>query len=533
MAARVFNVLARNGSKRGHRAAKGVACRRGYCSGSSNLNGDICSVPLSQPVPWVPSPHYATTKEDIYDTKVTTLETGIRVASQNKFGQFCTIGVLIDSGSRYESAYPSGITHFLEKLAFSSTPRFPNRDAILQQLERHGGICDCQGSRDTLIYAVSAETKGLRQVIEILSDVTLKPLIKQEELEDSRAAIAFELESLDMRPDPEPLLVELIHAAAFRGNTLGLPKICPEMSLPLIDQSMLYTYMKNYHTPERTVLAGVGVEHDTLVDLAREYFVQNTPIWNENPNLIIKSREGLDLSLAQYTGGMVQVEKDLSDVSLGPTPMPELAHVVLGLESCSHRDPDFIAFCVLNMLMGGGGSFSAGGPGKGMYTRLYLNVLNRYHWMYNATAYNHAYVDSGVFCIHASAHPTELKELVEVIVKELVNTQYGLSQMELNRAKTQLQSMLLMNLESRPVVFEDIGRQVLATGERLPPSHYFDEIGKITQDDIERVAQRMLRSPPAVAALGNLTQLPTYETIQAALASKDGKMPKRFSLFRQ
>lgn len=95
--------------------------------------------------------------------------------------------------------------------------------------------------------------------------------------------------------------------AAFRGNTLGLPKICPEMSLPLIDQSMLYTYMKNYHTPERTVLAGVGVEHDTLVDLAREYFVQNTPIWNENPNLIIKSREGLDLSLAQYTGGMVQV----------------------------------------------------------------------------------------------------------------------------------------------------------------------------------------------------------------------------------
>ena len=31
-------------------------------------------------------------------------------------------------------------------------------------------------------------------------------------------------------------------------------------------------------------------------------------------------------------------------------------------------------FCVLNTLMGGGGSFSAGGPGKGMYTRLYLQV---------------------------------------------------------------------------------------------------------------------------------------------------------------
>ncbi len=71
-------------------------------------------------------------------------------------------------------------------------------------------------------------------------------------------------------------------------------------------------------------------------------------------------------------------------------------------------------------MMGGGGSFSAGGPGKGMYTRLYTNVLNRQHWMWSATAYNHAYSDSGLFCIHAAAHPSQLRELVEVIVKEFV-----------------------------------------------------------------------------------------------------------------
>lgn len=45
------------------------------------------------------------------------------------------------------------------------------------------------------------------------------------------------------------------------------------------------------------------------------------------------------------------------------------------------------------------------------------------------------------------------------------------------RAKTQLQSMLLMNLESRPVIFEDIGRQVLATGHRKRPQYFIDEIG--------------------------------------------------------
>jgi processing peptidase subunit alpha len=36
---------------------------------------------------------------------------------------------------------------------------------------------------------------------------------------------------------------------------------------------------------------------------------------------------------------------------------------------------------VLTYLMGGGNSFSSGGPGKGMHSRLYTRVLNQYHWV--------------------------------------------------------------------------------------------------------------------------------------------------------
>ena len=96
-------------------------------------------------------------------------------------------------------------------------------------------------------------------------------------------------------------------------------------------------------------------------------------------------------------------------INPGPTPLPDLAHISIGLETVPYDEPDFFAFTVLNTLMGGGGSFSAGGPGKGMYSRLYLNVLNRYHWIYSATAYHHSYSDSGLFCIHASAHPSQVK----------------------------------------------------------------------------------------------------------------------------
>lgn len=54
--------------------------------------------------------------------------------------------------------------------------------------------------------------------------------------------------------------------------------------------------------------------------------------------------------------------------------------------------------------------------------------------------------------------------------------------MELERAKTQLKSMLMMNLESRPVIFEDVGRQVLSTGKRKLPHELCHLISEYWKD---------------------------------------------------
>ena len=63
--------------------------------------------------------------------------------------------------------------------------------------------------------------------------------------------------------------------------------------------------MNSYYDPSRVVLAGVGVDHDDLVNMAEKYFITKPPIWREN-NLIDPSK-GADNSIAQYTGGMVTV----------------------------------------------------------------------------------------------------------------------------------------------------------------------------------------------------------------------------------
>ncbi len=139
----------------------------------------------------------------------------------------------------------------------------------MSQLEKYGGICDCQSTRDTFLYAASVDSRGLEATVDILGEVVLRPQITDEELEMVKMAIRYELEDAQLRPDQEPLLVEAIHAAAFKGNTLGLPKMCPEENIDSITRQTLMTYMRNYHSPDRMVLAGVGVEHDHLVEFAQ------------------------------------------------------------------------------------------------------------------------------------------------------------------------------------------------------------------------------------------------------------------------
>ena len=57
----------------------------------------------------------------------------------------------------------------------------------------------------------------------------------------------------------------------------------------------------------------------------QKYFADEKPTWSSGSGNI-----NVDQSVAQYTGGLVKIDKDLSNASLGPTPMPELAHLSIG-----------------------------------------------------------------------------------------------------------------------------------------------------------------------------------------------------------
>eukprot|EP00962_Isochrysis_galbana_P053823 scaffold25318_cov117-Isochrysis_galbana.AAC.3 len=169
-------------------------------------------------------------------------------------------------------------------------------------------------------------------------------------------------------------------------------------------------------------------------------------------------------------------------------------------------------------MMGGGASFSAGGPGKGMYTRLYTNILNRYPFVTAASVFNSFYNDVGVFGVYGATSASCMGQLVSVLCKEMAGMGSGVSSEELARAKNQLKASLVMNLESRPILLEDIGRQVLSYGAYTPATELVAKIEKVSAADLARVAKKVMASPPSVAVYGDTTSVPRYDVIAKQFA---------------
>ena len=131
-----------------------------------------------------------------------------------------------------------------------------------------------------------------------------------------------------------------------------------------------------------------------------------------------------------------------------------------------------------------------------MYSRLYTNVLNQHGWVESCVAFNHSYTDSGLFGIASSCAPSHVAQMLEVMCRELKSlgdeTGYAaLNEVEVQRAKNQLRSSLLMNLESRMVELEDLGRQVQVHGRKVCVKEMCKKIEDVSVKDLRRVARHV------------------------------------------
>ncbi|MBX6743633.1 MAG: insulinase family protein, partial [Acetobacteraceae bacterium] len=394
-----------------------------------------------------------------------------------------SFGAYVGAGTRNETADENGVSHFLEHMAFKGTER---RDAaaIAREIENVGGHLNAYTAREQTAYYCRVLKEDLPLAVDIIGDILTHSTFIPEELERERGVILQEIGQSNDTPDD--IIFDHFQATAFPNQPMGRPTLGTEDVIKAMPREALTGYMRHHYGPSRMVIAAAGaLEHETLLDLVKQHFADLPDVAPPEPEP------------AFYAGGEFREHRDLDQV-----------HIVLGFPGTSYTDRLHYPTLLLSTLLGGG-----------MSSRLFQEIREKRGLVYSIYSYANPFKDGGVLAIYAGTGEKEAEELVPVTLEELRKVQRDVTQEELDRAKAQFRSGLLMSLESTGSRTEQLARQLQVHGRVIPVEEIKAKIAAVTIEDVQEAAAAAFRARPTLATLGPASKVPNLATIAEKLAA--------------
>jgi len=152
------------------------------------------------------------------------------------------------------------------------------------------------------------------------------------------------------------------------------------------------------------------------------------------------------------------------------------------------------------------------------------HLVTEFDQIKSISAFKDVHSNTGIFGIHTSTDASFVPKAIDLAARELTSlaTPGQVDQSQLDRAKASAKSAILVNLEleSKASLTEDMGRQVLAFGERKPVEHLLKAVDGVTLKDVTTVSEKIISSPLTMASHGNVLNMPTYESVSGKFSSK-------------
>ena len=147
--------------------------------------------------------------------------------------------------------------------------------------------------------------------------------------------------------------------------------------------------------------------------------------------------------------------------------------------------------------------------GGGMSSRLFQTIREDRGLAYSIYSETSPFRDTGALSIYAGTSTEKTREVLQLTIDELRRLKdTPVSEGELNRAKDQLKSNIVLGLESSSSRMSNLARQEMYFGRFFSVDEIIAEVDSVTPADIQALTQELFR-PEAIAltVLGNLGDL--------------------------
>lgn len=394
----------------------------------------------------------------------TILKNGMRVITvPMKDTKSLTLLVLFGTGSRNETKRINGVSHFLEHLFFKGTKSRPRPGEVSQALDDIGAEHNAFTSKEYTGYWVKAASQHFGLALDVVSDILLEPLFKEEEIEKERGVIFQELSMyLDM---PRRYVHDLFETLLYGDQPAGWEIVGTRESLGRLRRKDILEYRASQYVGSNAVLVVAGA-----VDAG-------------------DAERRIQKAFMRFFAGSCRQQKPIRDQQLRPAVHLEFkktdqTHLVIGTRAYGMFDDRRYATILLATILGGKTS-----------SRLFQEIREKRGLAYTVSASAEQMTDTGYFSVYAGVPHRKAKEVVRRIRQEFANVrEKGISAKELQRAKDYWRGQFAISLESSDEVASFYATRELFYRKIVPPEVLMERIEQVSVADVRRVAQEIFQT---------------------------------------
>jgi predicted Zn-dependent peptidase len=395
--------------------------------------------------------------------------------------------VMLAAGSRYETKETNGIAHFAEHMFFKGTEQRPTARQIAGEIDSIGGEFNAFTGKEYTGYYVKCAAEHRDVALDVLVDMLRHSKFDSEEIEREKGVI---VEEMNMYYDTPRDFVDGVYDELLYG-----------------DQPLGWDIIGR---------------KETVRAAKRETFLDYLERWYRSPRMVAGVAGKLGEGLREKLEGL------LGDVSNGSTGRPEpatwsqeqphvklhtkqsdQAHVRIGVHSYPLVHPDRYALTLLATVLGGG-----------MSSRLFTEVRERRGLAYYIYGHNMGYTDAGTLYAQGGVDIQRIDDAVSTIVQEFGRmAAEPVDEDELEKARNFAKGRLVLSLEDpKGMIMFGLRNEVLE-GQLREPEEVLAALDAVTREDIQRVAQDIIREQRLnLAAIGPFDDPDRFQKLLALSA---------------
>jgi predicted Zn-dependent peptidase len=390
------------------------------------------------------------------DLLLNTLDNGIRLVHHRIPGLVGHCGLIINIGSRNETASEHGIAHFIEHMLFKGTKK---RRAyhILSRLEDVGGELNAYTTKEETAIHASFLKEDYERAIELISDIAFNSVFPEKEIEKEKDVVIEEINSyLD---NPSELIFDDFEELIFSNQPIGRNILGTPESVKSISREMLNNFIANNYDTHQMVFCSVGnISDEKILRLFKTYFagiVTDKKVQKNNKAWIYKP--------ASVTKKMDTYQN----------------HCIMGNLAYNLKDKRRMGMFLLNNILGG----------QGLNSRLNLSLREKNGLAYNVESSYNPYYDTGVFSIYFGTDSQYLNKSISLAMEELKRLRTTkLGTIQLSKAKNQIKGYLARGYENHESLMLSLGKSLVIFNKIDSIEDLCKQIDRVTASELLETA---------------------------------------------